>query len=294
VERAELEAQVRALDEGRAFVADGRFRITRVLGSGARAWLQDLVTARVDDLRPFDSRRSLLLTPTGRIRADFHVLGFGDPSEGLILVQSDDQPESVAEVLERYVLSSDVHLRPAPLRLLSVPGREDVPGPLADVWRPSVLGHGVDVLVEEGARATEGERALTEAGLLEAGLEAVEAWRIRRGLPRFPVDLDGDSLPAEAGLDDGVVVDRTKGCYLGQESVAKVRNLGHPTRVVLALRAARAAVTVGERVVAGDTDVGLVTSADALGDGTALLVRVVWPSREAPLRTASGTPLERR
>jgi tRNA-modifying protein YgfZ len=294
MQRAELESQVQALDEGRAFVAHERLRMTSVSGSEARAWLQDLITARVDDLRPFESRRSLLLTPTGRIRADFHVLGFRDPPEGLTLAQSDDQPESVAQALERYVLSSDVHLRSVPLRLLSVPSHEDTAGRLTEVYRPSVLGGGFDVAVAEGTPARDARRDLTEVGLVEAGLEAVEAWRIRRGVPRFPIDLGRDSLPAEAGLDDGGVIDRTKGCFLGQESVAKVRNLGHPTRVVLALQAARSAVAVGERVVAGDTDVGVVTSADALGDGTALLARVAWPGREALLRTASGTPLERR
>ncbi len=74
-------------------------------------------------------------------------------------------------------------------------------------------------------------------GSVPVGPEALEAWRIRHGLARFPVDLDADSLPAEAGLDVEPVIDRTKGCYLGQESVARVRNLGHPPRVVLGVRA---------------------------------------------------------
>jgi hypothetical protein len=125
------------------------------------------------------------------------------------------------------------------------------------------------------------------------GADVVESWRIRRGLPRFPVDLDEDSLPAEGGLDDRTTIDRTKGCYLGQESVAKVRAFGHPTRIVLALAAAEP-VAAGTPILTGDEEVGLVTSVDALGGGTDLLGRVRWKARGAGLRTPSGTPLALR
>jgi len=134
-------------------------------------------------------------------------------------------------------------------------------------------------------------------GLIEAEGPAVEAWRIRRGVPRFPIDLDEDSLPAEAGLDDEVVIDRAKGCYLGQESVAKVRNLGHPTRLVIALGSpstVEAGDVVLARGAAGDEDVGVVTSADAGPDGSAVIARVRWEARAAELRTDSGAPLRPR
>jgi folate-binding protein YgfZ len=107
------------------------------------------------------------------------------------------------------------------------------------------------------------------------------------------VDLDEDSLPAEGDLDDGITIDRTKGCYVGQESVAKVRNLGHPTRVVLALEASER-VVAGTSILLDDAQVGLVTSADAVGGGSVLLGRVRWNARDARLRTLDGTPLRRR
>ncbi len=264
MDREQLERQVRALDEGRGALGLEGFRAVLATGADAGTWLQDLVTAGVQGLARGEAVRSLLLSPTGRIRADLHVLR---TPEGYLLLQPADQPTGAGDLLGPYVLSSDVTLSPAAPRLVALPG---VRG-----WRFE-------------------DPAATTAEPVGVGAEAVEAWRIRRGIARFPVDLDLDSLPAEAGLDDEVVIDRTKGCFLGQESVAKVRNLGHPTRIVLALRAT-GNVAPGEPVTTRGAEVGLVTSADGLPDGgTALLARVRWDAREDDLRTAAGTRLERR
>ena len=116
-------------------------------------------------------------------------------------------------------------------------------------------------------------------------------WRIRRGIPRFGVDLSEDGLPTEAGWDG--LIDRTKGCFLGQEAVAKVRNLGHPPRLIVPLHSARP-VKAGQTILAATREVGTVTSAAPDGEGSALLGRVRWEARDAELRTASGHPLARR
>lgn len=259
MERDELERQVRALDEGRGSVGLEGFRAVEVTGRDAGAWLQDLVTAGIEGLGEGEAVRSLLLGPTGRIRADLHVWRGG---EGFWLLQALDQPAEIDTLLAPYVLSSDVALRPGvglDVRAVPAPGS----------WRFASPG---------------------EAGLEPVGSGALERWRIRHGIARFPVDLAEDSLPAEAGLDDGIVVDRTKGCFLGQEAVAKVRNLGHPTRVVLALRS-HGPCRVGERVLAEDAEVGIVTSVEDPDGPGAVLARVRWPARDAGLETASGVAL---
>jgi folate-binding protein YgfZ len=125
--------------------------------------------------------------------------------------------------------------------------------------------------------------------LTQVGGEALEVWRIRRGVARFPIDLTEESVPAEAGLD--ALIDFGKGCFLGQESVAKIRNLGHPARVVRALRS-EADVLAGAEVLAGGVVVGRITSAaPGSGGGTASLARVSWAAAEAPLTTTDGAPL---
>jgi folate-binding protein YgfZ len=284
-----LEKEVEALEEGRAYAELGDVALTLVSGSDARTWLNDLVTTDVQTLDRFRSRPSLLLGPTGRIRASFHVLALGE--RDILLAQPVDQPVPVAEALAPYVLSSDVALSPSRLRLFAVPGGAAPPDRFGNAYRPSILGGGYDLLVVGDEDAFDDlRRDLASEGLLPAGPEAVEARRIRRGEAAFPGDLDTDSLPAEAGLDAAPVTDRAKGCFLGQEAVAKVANLGHPTRVVFPVQA-DAPILEGETVrTRSGGDAGLVTSAlDRLG-----IVRVRWDARDADLATSSGTLLHTR
>jgi folate-binding protein YgfZ len=280
-----LAEQVAVLEQGRAFVVRSGVRLLRVSGADARGWLQDLLTADVGSLEPRGACRSLLLTATGRLRADLHVYAMDDAS--VILAQDDDQPEAVGDALAPYVLSSDVRLEAADRRAISAPGGS-IPGDVGEAWSPSALGGGFDLLATDPTVAV---RALRAAGRVEVGPEAVERWRILRGRARFPVDLDRGSLPAEAGLEG--LIDPTKGCFLGQEAVAKVRNLGHPPRVILAL-VAEGPLTAGELLLDDGREVGIVTSAVPDGTGSAALARVRWDARETRLRTASGTTLRAR
>ena len=129
-------------------------------------------------------------------------------------------------------------------------------------------------------------------GSVPVGPEALEAWRIRHGLARFPVDLDADSLPAEAELDVEPVIDRSKGCYLGQESVARVRNLGHPPRVVVGVRA-ETPLRPGGPVRSRGAHVGSVTSVEPRR-GSSAMVRIRWDARDTELTADGGIALERR
>jgi tRNA-modifying protein YgfZ len=260
---AAFERQVQALDDGRAVLDLEGWTLTEVRGADAEGWLNDLVTASMEGILDGEAVRSLLLSPTGRIRADFHVLR--SPGKGFLLLQGPGQPDGVAILLTPYVLSSDVELAAAdPTGLLVTPR-------LGSGWTATRGDSGDAVLV---------------------GAEALETWRIRHAIASFPVDLDADSLPAEAGLDVEPVIDRTKGCYLGQESVARVRNLGHPVRLVLAVRA-DTPLHPGLAVLAEGAQAGTVTSVEPAG-GSGAMVRIRWDAREADLTVAGGSVLERR
>lgn len=261
---AALERQIQALDDARAVLELGGWTLTEVRGADAERWLNDLVTASTEGVRDGEAVRSLLLSATGRIRADFHMLR--SPSgEGFLLLQGPGQPDALATLLSPYVLSSDVELEAAdPTGLLVRPA----PGP--------------------GWTVTRGD----PGDSVPVGDVALEAWRIRRGIARFPVDLDTDSLPGEAGLDAQPLIDRTKGCYLGQESVARVRNLGHPPRVVLAVRA-DGPVDPGQAVLSEGAQAGTVTSVEP-GGGSGAMVRIRWDARNADLTAAGGVALDRR
>ena len=268
------DGQLRALEEERAFVDLSSWRKVRVSGGDALSWLGDLLTADVAGLGPGHACRSLLLTPTGRIRADVHVARREDD---VMLLQPADQPEHVGLALSAYVLSSDVSLedRTNDVAMFAVPGRAASLVGIAGATQPSCIGPGIDVLTPTGKPAWSFVRSCIAAGLEEAGPDALEVWRVRRGSPRMGPDFDGRSLPAEAGLDD--VIAYGKGCFLGQESVAKVRNLGHPVRSLRHLMTSGAARR-GDPVFADSTAVGEITSAADGGDGTIVIARVRWGS----------------
>lgn len=255
------EDDVVALREARAFVQPAA-RSVLVRGADARRWLNDLVTAAVDELGQGQSVRSLILSPTGRIRADVHVLAAND---AYVLVQASRQPDPVDRILEPYVLSSAVELSTAEV---------------SPVLMPSELGWRAALEPPPGAR--------------QVDADAGERWRIESGVAVFPDDLDEASLPAEAGLDVPPVTEAGKGCFLGQESVARVRNLGHPTRLVMALEA-DGPVAVGQTVFGADREAGVITSSCERPDGsTALIARIRWEARGSDLKTASGDALRRR
>jgi tRNA-modifying protein YgfZ len=275
------------LRSGHAFADLSGWRLVGLQGSEAQGWINDLLTAELSDLSRGTTRRSLLLTPTGRIRADVTVARLED---GFLLIQDPVQAEPIDRLLARYVLSSDVRLqdRTEDLALLAFPGGE-ASALTGVLLNPSCLGTGIDLLISPSERASARSQAAA-AGLVQAGPEALERWRIERGAARFGVDLRADSLPQEAGLDP--VIAYQKGCFLGQEAVAKVRNLGHPPFVVLAGRVP-GPVAPGEAVLtAAGSQAGTFTSAAPAGDHqTAVIVRVRWADRDQSLTTAGGAPL---
>jgi tRNA-modifying protein YgfZ len=276
-----------ALLTGRAFVDLSGYRKVRVHGDDAVGWLHDLLTADIAGLRPGASCRSLLLTPTGRIRADVQVLR---RDHDVMLTQAPDQPDHIGLLLGPYVLSSDVSLEDATgdLALFAVPDAAastiGLPG-----FEPSSLGPGLDLLAAQGKAAWRVQDALVKAALLEASIASAEAWRIIHGIPRMGPDFDQRSLPSEAALD--ATIDATKGCFLGQESVARIANLGHPPRVLRHVKCV-AAFVPGAPVFADGQAVGEVTSAAPLPDACVGLVRIAWRAVGTRLTDAAGHTLE--
>ena len=275
---------VAALEQGRASVDLSSWWKVAVEGADAEGWLNDLLSAELSGLGPGEARGSFLLTPTGRIRAVVTVTRFED---GHLLLQDPSQPSRIDRLLDPYVLSSDVVLRDRSeeLTLVAFPA----PGAVraistfdgAHQHSPSVLGPGADVITPAGSPPTLELDQRVEPG-------DVEAWRVRRGVARFGVDLRTDSLPHETEV--GELIAYGKGCFLGQEAVARVRNLGHPPFVLLAVSAS-GPVAVGDAVVADGREAGTVTSAAGEGSRTAAIARVRWGLKDSPLRTAAGVEL---
>jgi tRNA-modifying protein YgfZ len=276
-----------ALLSGEAFADISAWRKIAVSGGDAFAWLNDLVSADLGLMTPGTARRSLLLSPTGQVRASFTVAVFNSE---LLLLQDPAQPHGVGELLDRYVLSSDVVLRDrsGELALFALPHRSLAPGAVpASISSPSCVGSGVDLV---GMMENHDDLVtLLEGGLLrQVSLEDLEAWRVIAGIPKFGVDVTEEDLPQEGGVETAVSFD--KGCYLGQETIAKVRNLGHPRRLLVHAETS-ADVSRGDPVFAHGVKVGTVTSAARATNATRALVKVRWDARHEPLAAQSGAAL---
>lgn len=264
------------------------WRKVAVSGPDALEWLNDLVSADLSRLSPGRAARSLLLSPTGGVRAEFTAVPTDD---GFLLLQDPGQ-RSVLDLLSPYTLSSDVALedRTDRFALLAIPNRaRPLEGVKASASTPSCLGPGLDLIApaSEAARLVEA----VSISLVQATEDQVEAWRVLAGLPRLGVDVIESDLPQEAGLEAAVAFD--KGCYLGQEAVAKVRNLGHPRRLLLPIEA-DAPVSAGDLVLADGREAGTLTSV-AVVDGRSLgLARIGWAARVGPFLTAGGVALSVR
>jgi folate-binding protein YgfZ len=273
------------LVDGDAFADLSSWRKVAVTGVDAAEWLDDLVTAGLSGLRPGRATRSLLLSPTGKIRAEFTVSMLED---GFLLLQ-DPLQRPILDLLDPYTLSSDVGMadRTAELSLFALPNHPEAPGDLLALSStPSCLGPGVDLV----APADEHGRVLASlaGSLSQATDEDVDAWLVIAGLPRLGVDALEEDLPQEAGLEGAVAFD--KGCYLGQEAVAKVRNLGHPRRILLRFEA-EPGIAPGDVVLADGREAGALTSVAVAGDRAVALARVKWESRGGPFRSDRGAEL---
>ena len=218
-----------------AAVLDRAF--VRASGPDAVAYLQSMVSNDVEAVAPGAGTYALLLTPKARVIADLEVFRV---EEDLVLACPPQAAGDVLETLVRARFRKKVALDPADYAL--VWGEAD--GALAQLETP--------VGVERLLAASPGNGAATEADW--------ELARIEAGMPRFGHEFDASSMPAEAGLETRAV-SFTKGCYPGQEPVARLHYRGHANRGVRGVRFDGGMPSPGTEVAVDGANVGRITSA---------------------------------
>ncbi|MEA2340217.1 MAG: hypothetical protein QOG11_294 [Solirubrobacteraceae bacterium] len=245
-------------------------------GPEAAAFLGGQITNDVEGLEPGAGCYAALLTNKGKMLADLRVLAVAAPEPELLLLTERSTLQALFDVLRRAVIGwgAELHKRTLQQGLLSlvgplsraVAGAEDLPeaehanrrGELAG--RPVVVvatDVGVDVVC--AAEDTEAVRdALVTAGAVPVPEAAAEALRVAVGRPRYGVDLDDTVIPQEAGLN-ARAVSFTKGCYVGQETVARLHYKGKPNRHLRGL-ALSAPAEPGAVLHAGEREVGRLGS----------------------------------
>jgi folate-binding protein YgfZ len=269
----ELDAQYRQLRE-ECGLLDRSMR-GKLIASGGEAaeYLQGQLTNEVEALSPGEGAYAALLDRKGHLQADMRVLRTS--AEGVWI---DTEPEALAAArrhLETYkigreVAIADVSAERAILSLIG-PRSVEVAGTAAlpeDASETAKVGGaeclavgtaaGIDLIAKSG-EAEALREALLAAGAAEVGAEAAEVLRIEAGVPRFGAEMSAETMPAEAGIVERAV-SFTKGCYIGQEPVARLHYKGRPNRHLRGLELS-APATPGESLRLGEKEVGRIGSA---------------------------------
>jgi folate-binding protein YgfZ len=269
----ELDAQYRQLREECGLLDRSDRGKLVVAGSEAAEYLQGQLTNDVEALTPGEGQYAALLDRKGHIQADMRVLRTS-PDE----IWVDTEPEALAVALrhlETYKIGREVTLVDvsAERAILSLIGPRS-----AEIAATAVLPEfaceatavggveclavgtdaGIDLIVTT-ADAAKLRDVLTAAGAAEVGPEAAEVVRIEAGTPRFGAEMSAETMPAEAGIVERAV-SFTKGCYIGQEPVARLHYKGRPNRHLRGLELSDPAPP-GASLRLGEKDVGRIGSA---------------------------------
>ncbi len=217
--------------------------VLAITGTERASWLQGLVTNDVASLAPGDCRYAAYLTPQGRMITDMNVIA---RAERLLLGVPASLATSLRDRLDGLIFAEDAQVTDQSAVL--------------DIWTAiTPAGDFTDVVVDHGQ----------PHGLPwpEISLDTFDVVRVERGMPRFLVDMDTDTIPLEAGIEERAI-SFTKGCYVGQEVIVRVthRGGGRVAKKLVRWKADPSAAVVplpGSRIFAGEgqKDIGRVTSA---------------------------------
>lgn len=269
--RTTSEPGCHALKRGAALVPHPGRVVLRLTGKDPAGMLNAVLTNDV----PEDERLgayALLLDPKGRVRSDLRIV----KDEGAILAVVEPKGAAAArETLGRYAPFSRVEVGEAPMKVLGLygPRAKEVLGlDLAehesgevDLGGTSVLAVGVSVpavgfdLIFAAEDAEPVRDHLLSLGATEAAPDEYETIRIAAGVPRFGSDVTPENFPAEAGLLDRAV-SFSKGCYPGQETVARMHYRGQPNKNLYRLVLEGEAPEPGTPILQNEKQVGYITS----------------------------------
>ena len=236
----------RKLAAGDAAVTLGDRAILAISGEDRLVWLHSFLTQNLRGLKAGDSAEALLLDPHGHIEQVFHIIEDGEQT--WLIFEGD--AAAFAKWLDRMIFSRkvEVHNRTADFTVIGKVGagleQAETSNGVALVWQdpwPRLVAGGVHYAKGAPPRFSWSESLVANANVAEvfktlepAGTMASEALRIAAHRPSKSGEVDDKALPHEFDWLT-TAVHLTKGCYRGQETVAKVHNLGHPPRRIIFL-----------------------------------------------------------
>jgi len=247
----------RLLVEGIGIVDISNRGVVTVTGPDRLTWLHTLTTQHLENLQPHESALALILSPHGHVEHELHLV---DDSETSWLIVE----PGTADSLEKYLKSMQFMLR---VEITNVTSQFAVVwepiaevDPLHPTWLVPEPFAGRGLLGREVIIARADLNLRLEKAPAQSGSWALEALRVAAAMPRMGAETDHKTLPHEVGWI-GSAVHLQKGCYRGQETVARVQNLGKPPRRLVLLHLDGSAEILpghGARVFAEEKEVGWV------------------------------------
>ena len=214
--------------------------VLAVAGADRASWLQGLLTNDVESLKEGESRYAAYLTPQGRMISDMNVIERGGR---MLLDVPAHLAASLRDRLDGLIFSEDVQVtdESTSLWVWTVIGKDSLTEIIAETLPPEYLA------------------------LTPVEFDTFEVIRIERGVPRFSADMDEDTIPLEAGIEDRAI-SFTKGCYVGQEVIVRVttRGGGRVAKKLVSWVADASAEIVplrDSKIVSFDKEIGRVTGA---------------------------------
>ena len=276
----------------------GRLRIT---GKDRVSFLNGLLTNDISQLKENEGQRSALLNSKARVLADLHL--YAQPDS--LLIDTGESPAShVKEILDRFIITEDVQIQDSSQDLVQLtvqgprssqainevlgPEAQDLKqleqktlGPSTIIARDRTGQTGYDIILP----ALEAEPVWHgfllnggDLGLNPVGSQALEILRLEAGYPKYATDVDENTIILEAGFKDAI--NFNKGCYLGQEVVARATHIGRVNKQLVRLEVeTKDSVSPHSKLTSDGRDAGFITSA-AFSPGLGRVASLGYANRE--------------
>jgi folate-binding protein YgfZ len=276
----------------------GRLRIT---GKDRVSFLNGLLTNDVSQLKENSGQRSALLNSKARVLADLHLY----PQTDSLLIDTGESPAShVKEILDRFIITEDVQIRDVTSDLVQI----TVQGPKSSEAIKQVLGTqahdlkqfeqrslGPSTIIARDRTGQSGYDIILpaleaepvwhgfllnggEIGLNPVGSQALEILRLEAGYPKYAADMDENTIVLEAGFKDALSFN--KGCYLGQEVVARATHIGRVNKQLVGLIVeTKDSVPPRSKLTSDGREAGFITSA-AFSPGLGRVASLGYANRD--------------
>jgi len=276
----------------------GRLRIT---GKDRISFLNGLLTNDISQLKENAGQRSALLNSKARVLADLHL--YAQP-DGLLIDTAESPASRVKEILDRFIITEDVQIQDSSQDLVQL----TVQGPRSSQAIKEVLGPeaqdleqleqktlGPSTIIARDRTGQTGYDMILPAleaepvwhgfllnggdlGLNPVGSQALEILRLEAGYPKYATDIDENTIVLEAGFKDAI--NFNKGCYLGQEVVARATHIGRVNKQLVRLEVeTKDSVSPRSKLTSDGRDAGFITSA-AFSPGLGRVASLGYANRE--------------